>query len=182
MMEDYILVTCRTTLDNNSIKALAKYHFAHKKDVKRKRIITFSFGLLLLVLSIINAYGYWLKYYGTESILFILLKSSVLFLLSFIILYTGIKGSEHNLYRELKQYFKKTKTTYIDYSITEEGINMSINDTHSLCKWESISRIESDADYYYFSNDGKHSIISKKNIPEKTLLMIDTLINNKIHS
>lgn len=182
MMEDYILITCKTTLDNHSIKALARYHFSHKKDVKRKRIITFSFGIILLLLSIINAYGYWLKYYGTESVLTILLRSSVLFLLSFIILYTGLKGSEHNLYRELKQYFAKTKTNHIDYTITEEGINIIINDTCTLCKWESINQIESDADYYYFSSNGKHSIISKKNIPNKTLLMIDTLIKDKIHS
>lgn len=181
-MEDYILITCRTTLDNNSIKALANYHFTHKKDAKRKRIFTFSLGLFLLALSIINAYGCWLKYHETESILTIVLKSSVLFIFSFIILFTGNNGSEHNLYRELKQYFAKTNTTYIDYAITDDGIQIIINDNHTLCNWESINRIESNENYYYFSSDGKHSIISKKEIPEKTLFMIDTLIKEKIHS
>lgn len=182
MMEDYILITCRTTIDNNSIKALANYHFAHKKNEKRKRIVTFAFGIFLLLLSSINAYGCWLKYHETESFLTIVLKSSVLFLFSFIILYTGIKGSEHNLYRELKQYFKKTNTKYIDYTLADDGIHIIINDNRTLCNWESINRFESDENYYYFSCDEKHSIISKKNIPEKTLFMIDTLIKDNMDS
>lgn len=176
------MITCRTTINNNSIKALANYHFSQKKEKKSKRIATFVFGLFLLLLSTINAYGCWLKYHETESFLTIVLKSSVLFLFSFIILYTGIKGSEHNLYRELKQYFKKTNTKYIDYKLSDDGIHIIINDNLTLCNWESISRIESDENYYFFSSDEKHSIISKKEIPEKTLLMIDTLIKDHIHS
>lgn len=177
-MEDNIVVKCRTILDNDSIKKLARYHFVHKKDVKKKRILTLSFGIILLMLSIINAYGYWLKYYGTESLLFILLRASVLFILSFIILYTGLKGSEHNLYHELKQYFKKTETTHIDYMISESGIKMNINEHTSSYTWKDIDHIESDDRFYYFSSDGKHSLIAKNNLSPNELSMIDTWIQS----
>lgn len=181
-MEDNILIKCKTILDNTTIKALARYHFVHKKDVKKKRILTLSFGIILLILSIINAYGYWLKYYGTASVLIILLKSSVLFLFSFIILYTGIKGSEHNLYRELKQYFQKTETRYIDYIISETGIQMNINDHSTTYTWKNINHMESDEQFYYFSSDGKHSLIAKNDLSQKEISTIDSLIQNIVIS
>lgn len=174
------MVKCRTTLDKETIKALARYHFIQKNDVKKKRVLTSVFGILLLALSIINAYGYWIKYYGTESIFSILLRSSVLFLLSFIILFTGLKGSEKNLYRELKQYFKQTQTESIDYIISEAGLQMSINENVTLYEWASIERMQSDDKFYYFSSQNKHSIISKKDLAAEDLATIDNLMNTHV--
>lgn len=109
----------------------------------------------------------------------ILLKSSVFVILSSIILITSIKGAQHNLYRELKQYFMQTNAKYIDYIISNNGIRLTINDNSTMYEWIVIEHIESDTAFYYFSSQGKHSIISKKSMSSKDITMFDNLIKKK---
>ena len=159
--EDFGLIRCKTTLDNDTIMALSKYHHAHKKDVKRKKIFTIILAIFLLIISSINAYGIWMKYVGTLSTALILLRASVFVILSLIILLNVTKGSIHNTYKELKKYFKKTNVEHIDYIITDEGIQMKINDNTTSHKWEDVDYSESDDHYIYFSSNGKHTLIAK---------------------
>lgn len=157
------MIRCRTNITDNMIKSLAKYHTKHKKNAKRNRLIAITWGIFLLLISLINAYGCWLKYYGTEPIFTIIIKSSIFVILSAFILYMSIDGSI-NITRELKRYFTQTNTTFIDYIIDENGIKLIINGSPSLYEWDIIDTFESDDSYYYFSSNGKHSIIEKQTI------------------
>lgn len=95
------MITCRTPLTRRTIRALAAFH-AKKSP---KSILISATGGFLFLLSLINAYGLWMKYYGNASLLFIFSKSAVLILLSLVLLYTGIRGKTQKLYLELKDYF-----------------------------------------------------------------------------
>lgn len=157
------MIRCRTKINNHMIKALAKYHVKHKKNAKRNRLIAISWSVILLLISLINAYGFWMKYYGTEPVFIILIKSSIFVILSIFILYMSIDGSI-NINRELKKYFSKTNTSYIDYIIDENSIQLIINGKSSLYQWNQIDNFEYDDTYYYFSSNGRHSIIEKEPI------------------
>lgn len=172
------MIKCRTQIDKPTIKALAKYHMSRQKMSNRKRIFLTCLGAFLLIISLINAYGIWMKYHETESILIILLKSSVLFLMSCMILVSNLKSTEQNLYRELKSYFKKTGTKYIDYMIFDHGIQMQSLDKVTMYEWDKIDHVESDLNYIYFSCDDKHSIISKRPLTIENLNRIDKLLKN----
>lgn len=171
-----MMIRCRTVLDRKTIKALAEYDIRHKPGTKRKRRLMCFLGVVLLILSLINAYGYWLKYYGIQPVFIILLKSSVFVLLSLIIIITGFKGAQHNLYRELKQYFAQINADYMDYIISENGIQLILNHHATMYQWDVIDHMESDADYYYFSSNGKHSIISKEPISSKNRQKLENLM------
>ena len=174
------MIRTRTTLDNNTIMALTKYHHVHKKDIKRKKILVIILGIFLFIMSCINAYGIWMKYAGTLSPVMIILRASVFVILSSIILFNALKGSEHNTYRDLKKYFHKTKTEYIDYIITEESIQMIVSSNSTIHEWNSIDHFESDASYFYFSSNGRHSIIAKAPMSKDNILALEKLADIKI--
>lgn len=170
------MIRCRTAIDNNMIKALTNYHTTTKKTGNVKQIALFILGIIFLIFSIINAYGLWQKYYGSESILLIIMRASIFIILSLFIIYSGFKGSTHKLYRELQQYFKKSGAKYIDYIIDNNGIKMKINDSVTLYEWNVIDHIESDDNFYYFSSNGKHSIIDKNPISPENISLLENLI------
>ena len=174
------MIRTRTALDNNTIMALTKYHHVHKKDVKRKKKITIILGIILFIMSCINAYGIWMKYIGTLSPAIIILRSSVFVILSAIILLNALKGGERNTYRDLKKYFYKTKTEYIDYIITEEAIQMIVSSNSTTHEWNSIDHFEADDSYFYFSSKGRHSIIAKAPMSNDNILALEKLADTKI--
>lgn len=158
------MIECRTFLTNKNIRALAKYHTKKAPKNKRKSILIFLLGIFLLVISIVNSYGLWLKYHEIKPYIYIIIKSSVLYMLSFVILYTSIWGTTQKLYVELNNYFEKLGAEFIDYTISDNGINLIITKNSTLYDWKSITLIESDDNFYYFTCHGKHSIIDKKNM------------------
>ena len=170
-------IECRTLLTSKNVRALAKYHTKNKKDNKRKSRFIFLLGVFLLIVSIINSYGLWMKYLEIKSISYIILKSSVLYILSFVILHTSIWGSTQKLYIELNNYFSRQKAKFIDYTISEEGITLTLVNNSTLYNWNSISMIESDNNYYYFTCDGKCSIIDKKDMSSVSLQAFELLIS-----
>lgn len=176
-MEELIdMIECKTFLTNRNIKALAKYHTQKIKKSRWKSILIFLLGIFLLIFSIINSYGIWMKYHETKSIIYILLKSSVLFILSLIILHTNIWGTTQKLYLELKKYFSGNQAKYIDYIISNDGIEMIINNTSTLYKWNSIDQIESDRYFFYFTCNDKHSLIEKKALSSEEISQIENWI------
>ena len=170
------MVCCRTNVTNNMIQSLAKYHLKHKKNAKRNRVISISWSIVLLLISLINAYGHWMKSFGTEPIFTLLIKSSLFVILSIAILCMSISGSI-NLTRELSLYFTKTNTKFFDYIIDDKGIQLIINGNSFLYYWTQIDHIESDDTYFYFSCGEKHSIIDKKTISSTNLERIEKLID-----
>lgn len=173
------MIRCRTRVNINMIKALAKYHIKHKKNAKRNRLIAISWSVILLLISLINAYGVWIKYYDTEPILIILIKSSIFVILSIFILYMSIDGSI-NINRELKKYFTKTNTNYIDYIIDENSIQLIINGNSSSYHWNQIDNFECDDIYYYFSSNGRHSIIEKEPISLSNRERLEKFFQNNL--
>ena len=171
------MIRCRTQLNEDAIKALTGYHIENNKKITRSKRVSFLFGLILLIISCINAYGTWMKYYGSESISIVFIKSFLFVFLSLFILFTAVRGRERNLSRDLKKYFSQTDTTYIDYIISEEGIKLIVNDKGTMFEWNVIDHMESDDRYYYFSSKGRHSIIAKEPVSSKNLEIIDRLIN-----
>ena len=169
-------LVCRTLLTRKTVRALAKYHTKNNNN-KRKSIFIFLLGIFLLIVSMINSYGLWMKYHELKSISYIILKSSVLYMLSFVILHTSIWGSTQKLYIELNNYFSRQKAKYIDYTISEEGITLTLTNNSTLYNWSSISLIEFDNNYYYFTCDGKCSIIDKKDMNSFSLQAFESLIS-----
>lgn len=174
------MIKCRTILDKKSIKALANYHFRRQKSNPGKKLFLIFVVILLTIMSIINAYGIWMKYSGTVAPVIIILRASVFVLISVSLLYTSIYGPRQNLYRELKEYFKQTDTKHIDYVIDQHGIRMNIHRKTTTNEWSSIDHIESDKKYYYFSSNEKHSIISKDSLSQEQMLCIDNLIKEHV--
>ena len=180
------MIKCKTKINKKTIKALAKYHMTKQKKSKSKKIFMLIVSILLVVLSIISTYGYWQKYYvqplalGQEpaAIWFIVLRSSVFILFSFIIILSNTKGTEHALYKELKKYFKQTGTYYLEYAISKEGIRLKTNDTATMYEWNTIERMHSDDTYYYFTSGGKHSIIAKASISEDDMQLMDEMMKS----
>ena len=177
-MEENNMIRCKTTLDNNTILALSKYHHRHKKDTKRKQGFIIFLAVFVFVLSCINAYGIWMKYIGTISPIIIILRASFFLALSSIILVNAIRGGAQKTYRELKKYFEKTKTDHLDYIIDEESIQMVINSNTTVCKWSEIDIFESDDNYFYFSSKGKHTLIAKAPMAEENIKKLDELSKN----
>lgn len=170
------MIQCRTIINNKVIKSLANYHSIIQKSSKKKQISLFILGIIFLIFSTINAFGLWQKYYGSESIPVIIIRSSIFILLSVFIIYSSIKGSTYKLSHELKQYFKKNGIDYIDYIINNDGIKMIINNNITTYKWNVIEHIKSDDNFYYFSSNGKHSIIDKKTISPENISLFENLI------
>ena len=175
------MIKCKTKINKKTIKALAKYHMTKQTKSKSKKIFMLIVSVLLVVLSIISTYGYWQKYYvqplalGQEpaTIWFIVLRSSVFILFSFIIILSNTKGTEHSLYKELKKYFKQTGTYYLEYAISKEGIRLKTNDTATMYEWNVIDWMESDNNFYYFTSNQKHSIIAKEDISNDSHTLIE---------
>ena len=173
------MILCKTQIDKKSIKALAKYHLSRQRVSKTKLLFTYVLTFFLILLSTLNAYGIWKKYCLTESVFTILLKSSILFIFSAIIILTSIKGPEHNLYLELKQYFTKTNTTCLDYTISVDGIQLKTNAQTTTYRWESIEQIHADKNYYYFTSEGKHSLIDKNSISPEDRTILENMMKMK---
>lgn len=174
------MIRCRTNITDDMIKALSKYHTNHKKNNKRNRIITIAWSIFLLLISLINAYGSWLKYHDNEPLVFILIRSSPFVIISLFVLYMSF-NNHLKINRELKRYFIQTNTKFIDYIIDENKIQLIINNNSSTYDWNVIDNIESDDTFYYFSSNGKHSIIEKKSISPDNILRLEKLFNEKIH-
>ena len=170
-------IECRTILTRKNIRSLAKYHTNKQKKNKWKSIFIFFLGIFLLIVSMINSYGLWMKYHEIKSISYVILKSSVLYILSFIILHTSIWGTTQKLYIELNNYFSRQNAKFIDYTISEEGIILTLTESSTLYDWNSISLIESDSNYYYFTCNGKCSIIDKKDITVSSQQAFELLIS-----
>lgn len=179
-MEEFIhMIECRTFLTNRNIKALAKYYSKKIKKNKWKSILIFLLGIFLLVVSIVNSYGLWMKYHEIKSVFYIILKSSVLYILSFIILHTSIWGTTQKLYVELNSYFAKLMAEFIDYTISDKGISLTITKNTTLHEWDSITLIESDRNYYYFTCNEKCSIIDKKDMNLNIQNVFESMILEK---
>ena len=157
------MITCRTPLTRRTIRALAAFH---AKKSPKSILISVTGGCLFL-LSLINAFGLWMKYYGNASLLFIFSKSAVLILLSLVLLYTGIRGKTQKLYLELKGYFSETKSEYIDYIISDTGITMILNGNQSFYPWDTVESMESDSRYFYFTCSGRHILIDKSSFSQE---------------
>ena len=175
------MIKCKTKINNKTIKALAKYHMTKQKKSKSKKIFILIVSILLAVLSVISTYGYWQKYYiqplalgeDPAEIWFIVLRSSVFILFSFMIILSNTKGAEHALYKELKKYFKQTGTYSLEYSISKEGIRLKTNDTATMYDWNIIDCMKSDKHFYYFTSNEKHSIIAKEDISNDSQSLIE---------
>ena len=167
------MISCRTQIDSRMVRALADYHIKTKKGSKKNRIMVFSFGIVALILSLINAYGYWKLYYGSAPFFTIALKSSLFVIFSTIILVSAIRGNGPKLAKELARYFAETKTEHLDYVISDKGILMKMNDQETMYSWASINRMEADENYYYFSSNNKHSIITKDGLGAYDITQID---------
>ena len=178
------MVKCSTVLTNKSIKALAKYHTKKQQanipvTVKSriKQILLFVVCLFIFVMGILNTYGLWIKYHETESILFIISKSSLLLVSGLVLLCASVQGTKtRKLYLELKNYFSETKTKHIDYVISKNGIQMIINNESTLYRWNSIEYIEADKQFFYFTCEGKHSIIEKKCLSPEDISALEQFI------
>ncbi|MBO5461313.1 MAG: YcxB family protein [Ruminococcus sp.] len=75
--------------------------------------------------------------------------------------------------RELTQYFERTNTEYLDYIISQDGIQLIINEKETMYGWEVIDRVKSDGKYFYFSSSGRHSLISKESLSLENIDTID---------
>lgn len=173
------MIRCRTNITDNLIKSLAKYHTKNKKNARRNKILAIIWALILLTISLINAYGYWKHYDGHESVFSVIIKSSIFVIISIFILYMSIDGS-HNIYRKLKQFFTQTNTTFLDYIITEEGLQLIMNGKSSMYHWAQIDNFEYDETYYYFSSNGRHSIIEKEPISPGNRERLENLFENNL--
>ena len=173
------MIECRTFLTNKNIRALAKYHTKKIKKQKWKSILIFLLGLFLLVISIVNSYGLWMKYHEIKPYIYIIAKSSVLYILSFVILHTSIWGATQKLYVELNSYFTKLMAEFIDYTISDKGISLTITQSTTFHDWNSITLIESDDSFYYFTCHGKHSIIDKKGMSPAIQNTFEQMISEK---
>ena len=169
-------IECRTILTRKNIRSLAKYHTNKQKKNKWKSIFIFFLGIFLLIVSMINSYGLWMKYHEIKSISYVILKSSVLYILSFIILHTSIWGTTQKLYIELNNYFSRQNAKFIDYTISEEGIILTLTGTSTVYDWNSISLIESDSNYYYITCNDKCSIIDKKDMSSVSQQTFESII------
>lgn len=70
-------------------------------------------------------------------------------------------------------------TEFIDYTISDKGITLTITKNSTLYKWSSISLIESDSNYYYFTCKERCSIISKYEMNSETQNSFETLMQEK---
>ena len=165
----------KTELSKKTIKALAKYHVQNSGQIKKKQVWGYVGAILVLCYSLVNAYGLYLKYEGAPIFL---LKSSVYLFITFLLFFTTAKGSQRNLERELKQYFSQTKTTYLEYTISKEGIQMIATGHTTMYEWAEIERIKSDNTYYYFTSRGKHSIIAKELISGKDRKLMEDMMES----
>lgn len=172
------MFTCTTPIHNKSLNALAHYHLHKQKPNPKKRFFSICLGVFLTLLCILNTYGYWLKYQQTGEIL-TLLRSSVLILLSAIIIFTNLIGPRHRLYQELKHYFASTNTTCIDYAISADGIQMTINGNTMKYDWDSIETLESDSNFFYFTSSGKHSLIAKETLTAEQTAHLEKLFQKR---
>ena len=181
------MIECKTFLTNKTIRALAKYHTKRIKKNKWKSILIFLLGIFLLVFSIVNSYGLWMKYHEIKSHIYIIMKSSVLYILSFVILHTSIWGTTQKLYIELNNYFTTLMAEFIDYTISDKGISLTIAKNTTLHDWKSITLIESDNSFYYFTCHEKDSIIDKKNMSSdvqnsfEQMILEKNVTFNKLH-
>ena len=173
------MIECRTHLTKRNIRALAKYHTKNLSKNKWKSILIFSLGIILLIVSMVNSYGLWMKYHETKSIFYITLKSSILYMLSFVILHTSIWGTTQKLYIELSSYFTKQNADFIDYRISDKGIILTLTTNSTLHEWNTIHLIEADSNYYYFTCNGKCSIIDKRNMNSDIQKMFESMIFEK---
>ena len=123
-----------------------------------------AFGVFLFAMSMINAYGLWMKYHGTMPAAMILLRASILLLLSVFTVLAGIDGPERKIYLKLKDYFSAMKVKTIDYQITDDGIHLMIGDADLFYQWSRIEYIKFDRKFFYFTSGGRHSIIDKKSL------------------
>ncbi|MBR5468394.1 MAG: YcxB family protein [Firmicutes bacterium] len=170
------MINCRTTINKKLIKSLTKYHMSFQKKSASKKLFTLILCIIVTTLASLNTYGYFLKYMETESFLKIILRSSVFIIFGSILLYTNIKGAEIKLYRKLAEYFKAAEIEYMDYTISERGINLSIKNKLTPYPWSTIEKIKTDNSFIYFTSEGKHSIISKKEMSAEDLASVENII------
>lgn len=170
------MIRCRTNINTGMIKALAKYHTKNKKNAKRNKFLTVTWGLILLIISLINAYGHWLKYDGTKPVFNLIIKSSVFIIISIFILCMSIDGSI-TITHKLKQYFTQTNTTFIDYMIDDKGIRLILNGKSSVYNWNVIDQVDSDEHYYYFGSNRKYSVIEKSSISPENRVKLEKMFH-----
>ena len=169
------MIRCKTEFTDEVIDALAQYHVDNSKRTKKRKNTILFCGIFLLIISCINAYGIWMKNFGTEPVISIISRASLYIIFSLIFVFAGLKSTKHNLKRELKKYFKAVKTRFLDYVITEEGIELSTDGAKSMYHWYAIDNVESDDKYYYFSCEGKHSIIAKDGVLKRDRAELERL-------
>ena len=169
------MVKYKTQLDKKTIRALTEYHVRNSARIKKKRMWGYVGATLVLLYSLVNAYGLYLKFEGEPVFL---LKASVYILISFMFFFTARNGSRHTLENELKKYFSQTGTTYLEYIISESGIELITSGHTTMYEWGVINRMEADKNYYYFSSNKKHSIIAKESISEKAKQIMDEMMES----
>lgn len=170
------MITCQTGITKQSVKALARYSVKERQGKSKKRLLIVAFGVFLLVLGIINAYGLWMKYRGAEPAVMILLRASLLLLLGVLMVLMGVNGPERRAYLKLKDYFSETKVTAIDYQISDEGIRLTISGEGLFYSWASMERIRFDRRYFYITSGGRHSILEKCSMDAAQTAFFERLI------
>ena len=173
------MINSQTSITKQSIKALAKYHVKEQnsKSYKlKKRLLISVFGVFIFVMSLLNAYGLWMKYHESVPTIQILFRSSILLLLSFFMILTGVNGPERGMYLKLKDYFSETKAKTIDYQVSDDGIHLIMNGTDIFYNWDSIEYIKFDHRFFYFTSGGKHGIMDKNSIDEEDTVSFERMI------
>lgn len=170
------MIKNKTDITNQSVKALARYYVKEQHAKSKKRMLIAAFGVFLFVMSMINAYGLWMKYHESMPAAMILLRSSILLVLSIFMILTGVDGPERNMYLKLKDYFSEIKAKTIDYQISDDGIHLIINGTDLFYEWDCIEHIKFDSKFFYFTSGGKHSIINRKSLDEDDTALFERLI------
>ena len=68
---------------------------------------------------------------------------------------------------------------FIHYTISDKGISLTITKNTTLHEWDSITLIESDRNYYYFTCNEKCSIIDKKDMNLNIQNVFESMILEK---
>ena len=170
---------CRTEINKKTIKALSKYHVANSGSVKKKKKWGYLGATLVLTYSILAISGLFKGYAILQGDVWsFFLKSLPCLYCVFIFFLTAARGSQHNLERELKEYFEQNGTRYLEYDILKNGIRMIMNSKATMYEWNTIERMHSDDTYYYFTSGGKHSIIAKASISEDDMQLMDEMMKS----
>lgn len=172
------MIRCKTELDKDVMKALAKYHASKDTIIKRRKKLFHFMGSIFFVIAAVAAYNFIQGYDGTESVLSAVVSISIYILVGAALFIAAAKGMEHRLYQELKIYFSKANIKCFEYVISETGIRLIVNGKASRFGWDKIDYIKSDARYYYFGSEGKYNIISKESISSKNIDQFEKWIKN----